>query len=147
MLDSAGAGTDLVVVADGRDTTCGTSAQCRAQLDAVLEKSRRRDVGILTVWLAPTSGGVDQHMLGLLAQSHDRGAMFWAWDPRQLAQILGTVQRYQNREVDTLGVTFRIRSEDAGTFAAGRTVLGQVRHEACPFDCITTYIPFVVRIP
>jgi hypothetical protein len=147
MLDSARAGTDLVIVTDGRDTTCGTSAQCRVQLDAVMEKSRRMDVGILAVGLAPTSGGVGQQMLGLLAQSHDRGAMFWAWDPRQLAQILGTVQRYQNKEIDTLSVTFRIRSEVAGTFAAGRTVLGQVRHEICPFDCITTYIPFVVRIP
>jgi hypothetical protein len=67
------------------------------------------DVGIVTVGLAPNSGGIDQQLLGLLAQSHDRGAVFWAWDPRQLAQILGTVQRYQNREVDTLGVTFRIR--------------------------------------
>ena len=147
MLDSAGAGTDLVVVTNGRDDTCGTSAQCRVRLDAVMEKSRRMGVGLLTVGLAPTSGDVDQEMLGLLAQSHDRGAMFWAWDPRQLAQILGTVQRYQNREIDTLSVTFRIRSEVAGTFAAGRTVLGQVKHEVCPFDCITTYIPFVVRIP
>lgn len=147
MLDSADAGTDLVIVTDGRDETCGTPAQCRVQLDAVMEKSRRMDVGILAVGLAPNSGGVDWQMLGLLAQSHDRGAMFWAWDPRQLAQILGTVQRYQNREIDTLSVTFRIRSGVAGTFAAGRTVLGQVRHEVCPFDCITTYIPFVVRIP
>lgn len=147
MLDFAVPGARLVVVTDGRDDTCGTRAQCSAQLAAVLQKSLAKGVGIVTVGVSASAGEVDQEMLARLAQSDAGGAMFWAWDPRQLAQVLGTVHRYQHDDADSLRATFRVRSTDVGTFAPGRTVLGRVSLNFCPFECVAMVIPFAVRIP
>ena len=73
--------------------------------------------------------------------------MFWAHEPRQLAPALDVAERFLRNEVDTLDVAFRLRSETAGAFVPGRTILGQIRFEICPFDCTYTYVPFAVKIP
>lgn len=137
----------LIVVTDGRDATCGTARQCRARREALLQKSREKGVTILTVGLARSPGDWDREALAFAAQQGSRGVVFWASDPKQLASILSVAERRARDDVDTLEVSFRIRSEQAGTFAPGRTILGQVRFEICPFECTYTYVPFAVKIP
>ena len=43
--------------------------------------------------------------------------------------------------------TFRLESATAGAFASGRTVLGKVQFEDCPWDCYEVSVPFAVKIP
>jgi hypothetical protein len=151
MLDFGARGPDekasLIVITDGRDKDCGSPSQCRARRDALLQKSRDKGVTLLTVGLARSPGDWDREALAFAAQLGSDGAAFWAGDAKQLAPILDVAERYARQEVDTLDVSFRIRSETAGTFVPGRTILGQVRFEICPFDCTYTFVPFAVKIP
>ncbi len=151
MLDFGAAGPQevsaLIVVTDGRDTTCGPASQCRTRRDALLQKSRDKGVRVVTVGLARSPGNWDREALAFATQSGSQGAAFWASEPRQLAPVLDVAERYARGEVDSLRVGFRIRSEAAGTFVSGRTILGRVRYEICPMDCSYTYVPFAVKIP
>jgi len=151
MLDFGAAGPQevsaLIVVTDGRDTTCGPASQCRTRRDALLQKSRDKGVTVVTVGLARSPGNWDREALAFATQSGSQGAAFWASEPRQLAPVLDVAERYARGEVDSLRVGFRIRSEAAGTFVSGRTILGRVRFEICPMDCSYTYVPFAVKIP
>jgi len=151
MLDFGARGPEekasLIVITDGRDKDCGSPSQCRARRDALLQKSRDKGVTLLTVGLARSPGDWDREALAFAAQLGSGGAAFWAHEPRQLAPVLDVAERYARNEVDTLNVSFRLRSETAGTFVPGRTILGQIRFEICPFDCSYTFVPFAVRIP
>lgn len=151
MLDFAGGRKDtassLVVVTNGRDTTCGTAVQCRLRLDALARKIRDKGVSVVAVGLEGPSGSVDYETLSTLSHASSGGAMFRAADPRQLVPIFRAALLHGRREGAQAKATFRIRSEAVGSFASGRTVLGQVRVAVCPFDCTYTYIPFAVRIP
>ena len=145
-----GTGTDttaIVVITDGHDDTCGSRTECRKVRDALIEKSRQSGVDIVTVGLARAKGEADRESLGLLTGGTSRGAAFWASDPKQLASILGSVREFLSDTKRTLKADFRVQSPVAGAFAPGRTVLGQVRLEVCPWDCYYTDIPFVVRVP
>jgi hypothetical protein len=137
----------LVVVTDGHDDNCGSRAACQAIRDALIRKSAATGVAIVTVGLASATGDADHETLGLLAQGAPHGAAFWAVNPIQLPSILGNVHLDLSDLKDSLQATFRIESPVAGAFSSGRTVMGQVRLEECPWDCIHTFIPFVVRIP
>lgn len=151
MLDFAARGPEekasLIVITDGRDKDCSAPAQCRARRDALLQKSHDKGVTLVTVGLARSPGDWDREALAFAAQLGSGGAAFWAHEPRQLAPVLDVAERFLRNEVDTLDVSFRIRSETAGTFVSGRTILGQVRFEICPFDCTYTFVPFAVKIP
>lgn len=150
MLDFGAAGREevasLIVVTDGRDTTCGTASQCRARRDELWQKGRDKGVRIVTVGLARSRGDWDREALAFAAQAGSSGATFWASDPRQLAPIFDIAERYARNEADSLQVSFRIQSNAAGTFVPGRTILGQVGFELCPMDCSYTYVPFAVTI-
>lgn len=137
----------LVVVTNGHDDTCGTRSECRARVDALVQKSKQAGVSIVTVGLGGAANDADHEMLGLLSQSTSRGAAFWAPGPDQLSTTLGEVPSLLAGRKDTLEVTFRIQSPAEGAFAPGRTVIGRVNLEVCPFDCIYNTIPFVVQIP
>ena len=139
--------TAIVVITDGNDDTCGSRTECQKVRDALIEKSRLSGVAIVTVGLADAKGGADRESLGLLTGGTSHGAAFWASDPKQLAPILGSVGEFLSDTKRILKADFRVRSPIAGAFAPGRTVLGQVRLEVCPFDCFYTDIPFVVRVP
>jgi hypothetical protein len=86
----------------------------------------------------------------LLSQGAANGAAYWAPNPQQLTMVLGDVHSLLARSKDTLEVAFRIQSPVAGAFASGRTVIGQVSLEFCPWQCIYTIytvVPFVVQVP
>ena len=145
-----GTGTDttaIVVITDGHDDTCGSRAQCQKVRDALVQKSRNYGVAIVTVGLANAKGQADRESLGLLTGGTAHGAAFWASDPNQLAPILGSVGEFLSDTKRILKADFRIQSPVVGAFASGRTVIGQVSLEVCPFNCNYTVIPFVVQIP
>ncbi len=137
----------LVVVTNGRDDTCGTRSECRGILDALVQKSKATGVAIVTVGLGDAAGTADHEALGLLSQGTANGAAFWAPNPKQLTMVLGDVHSFLAGSKDILEVAFRIQSPVAGAFASGRTVIGQVSLEVCPWECTYTVIPFVVRVP
>ena len=64
------------------------------------------------------------------------GAVVWAPHQSQLGMSLGALTTLLDGSAATLEARFRIRAQDAGTFAPGRTVLGTARFEVCPWDCI-----------
>jgi hypothetical protein len=143
----------VVITNGGHDGTCGTRTDCRAVRDAVIQKSRDTGVAIVVVghdgWYSP-----DWETLGLLGQGATGSATFWAGDPAALAPTLRTVRKYLAQMKKTAVATFRIESPMPGTFASGRTVLGQVLYGGgCAFDCgpafddSGTVIPFALRIP
>jgi hypothetical protein len=137
----------LVVVTNGRDDTCGTRSECRSILEALVRKSKASGVAIVAVGLEDAAGTADHEALGLLSQGTANGAAYWASNPKQLTMVLGDVHSFLARSKDTLEVAFRIQSPVVGAFASGRTVIGQVSLEVCPFDCSYTVIPFVVQVP
>ena len=137
----------LVVLSSGRDPTCGSRSDCRAALDAVVQKSRSSGVAVVTVGLADANGSADPETLGLLAQGAEGSAAFWARQPDQIATSLGAAAAYLAGTKGTMLATFTITSTVPGAFVSGRTVLGQVQLEVCPWDCLYTDIPFAVRIP
>jgi hypothetical protein len=104
-------------------------------------------VPIVTVGLGGAAGAADHEALGLLSQGAGNGAAYWAPNPQQLTMVLGDVHSFLARSKDTLEVAFRIQSPVAGAFASGRTVIGQVSLEVCPWDCINTVVPFVIQVP
>ena len=151
MLDFAAAGprrdaNAVVIVTNGVDDTCGSPAECREQRDAVVGKSRATGIRIVTIGLG-NAAPADHEALGRLAQGADGSAAFWIDDTSQLAMTLGNTSEYLAESKDRLRATFRIESEVPGAFERGRTVLGQVSLEVCPWDCIYTYIPFAIQIP
>jgi hypothetical protein len=137
----------VVVVTNGRDDTCGTRSECRSIVDALVQKSKATGVAIVAVGLEDAAGTADHEALGLLSQGTEHGAAFWAHNPDQLAPILGTVHSFLGKSEDTVEVTFRIQSPVVGAFASGRTVIGQVSLEMCPWECSYAVVPFVIRIP
>jgi hypothetical protein len=155
LLDAVGSGpmgtgtdsTAIVVITDGHDDTCGSRIECQKARDALIQKSRNYGVAIVTVGLAHAKGEADRESLGLLTSGTSHGAAFWASDPKQLVPILGSVREFLSDTKRILKADFRVQSPVAGAFAPGRTVLGQVRLEWCPWDCYYTDIPFVVRVP
>jgi hypothetical protein len=151
VLDFAAAGprrdaNAVVVVTNGVDDTCGSRAECREQRDAVVRKSRATGIRIVTIGLG-NAAAADHEALGRLAQGADGSAAFWIDDPSQLAMALGNTSEYLAESRDRLRATFRIQSEVPGAFERGRTILGQVSLEVCPFECNYTYIPFAIQIP
>ncbi|MBP1688118.1 MAG: hypothetical protein H6Q33_4261 [Deltaproteobacteria bacterium] len=155
LLDRVGSGpmgtgtptTAIVVITDGYDDTCGSRAECQKVRDALIEKSRLSGVAIVTVGLPNAKRQADRESLGLLTGGTSHGAAFWATDPKQLAPILGSVGEFLSDTKRILHADFRVQSPVAGAFAPGRTVLGQVHLERCRWDCFSTNIPFVVRVP
>jgi len=137
----------VVVVTNGRDDTCGTRSECRSIVDALVQKSKATGVAIVAVGLEDAAGTADHEALGLLSQGTEHGAAFWAHNPDQLAPILGTVHSFLGKSEDTVEVTFRIQSPVVGAFASGRTVIGQVSLEMCPWECSYAVVPFVVQVP
>jgi hypothetical protein len=137
----------IVIVTDGNDETCGTQENCRAQRDALVEKSRATGVAIITVGYDGGTGTADLDTLGRLAHGNLGGAAFWVDSAAQLAPTMRTVHSYLADMSRSAVVTFRLEAAKAGTFAPGRTVLGRVRYaDRCPIDCNYVYIPYVVQI-
>jgi hypothetical protein len=137
----------LVVVTNGRDDTCGTRSECRSILDALVQKSKASGIAIVAVGLGDAAGTADHEALGLLSPGTANGAAYWAPNPKQLPMVLGDVHKFLAGSKDALEVAFRIQSPVVGAFASGRTVIGQVSLEVCPWDCFYTVIPFVVQVP
>lgn len=136
----------VVIVTNGVDDTCGSRVECRELRDAVVMKSRATGIRIVSIGLGKAAP-VDHEALAILAQGADGSAAFWIDDSSQLAMTLGNTSEYLADSKDRLRATFRIQSERVGAFERGRTVLGQVRLEVCPWDCNYTYIPFAIQIP
>jgi len=145
--NSAGSAKAVVVISNGRDDTCGSRAQCRAARDEVIRNSQATDVALVTIGVPSVHGEVDHESLGLLAQSTPRGAAFWAESPEQLAMTVSGANSYLALQKDLMEVTLQIQTSVAGAFASGRTVLGTITLEECPWECYYTYIPFVVKVP
>lgn len=142
-----GSASAVVVISNGRDDTCGSRAACRALRDAVIRKSQAADIAVVTVGVPSANGDVDREALGLLAQGTPRGAAFWAESPEQLAMTVSSAHSYLALQKKLMEVNFEIQTSVAGAFASGRTVLGTLTLEECPWDCYYSTIPFVVRIP
>jgi hypothetical protein len=123
----------LVVLSSGRDPACGSRSDCRAALDAIVQKSRSSGVAVVTVGLADANGSADLETLGLLAQGAQGSAAFWARQPDQIATSLGAAAAYLAGTKGTMLATFTITSTVPGAFSSGRTVLGQVQLEVCPY--------------
>jgi hypothetical protein len=142
---STGERRAIVVVTDGEDDTCGTRDACRTAEHAVIAKGRLTGVDIFTIALPDPSGWANREALARLASGS--GAALWADSAEQLPMLLGVVRDLLDGSNPTIEARFRIQAPDAGTFQSGRSVLGTVSLEVCPFDCTYTYVPFVVDIP
>jgi hypothetical protein len=66
-------------------------------------------------------------------------------DPMQIAAR--DVQVRLNNTLAAGGGMDATTAQDANTFRPGRTVLGRIRLEICPWECEYTEVPFAVRIP
>lgn len=151
-LDFLNASADLispaiVVVSNGRDDTCGSTADCRRLRDAVVARADARGVRIVTIGLARDGSAADHETMNLLAQTRYAGAALWLDDPNQFGMAMVDAYSYLGSFKPFVRATFRIESPTAGAFVSGRTVLGKVRFEDCPWDCYEVTVPFAVKIP
>jgi PKD repeat protein len=136
----AGVRKAAVVFTDGRDEPAGvtTSYSCRS-LDAAVAKSASTGVDIFSIGL---SGEVDGLALATLAEAGN-GVFLFADDVTQLIPIYGSLGNLLSGSLTTYRLTYRISTEVADAFQAGRSVRGTLAVNAA-----TTPInlPFVVRI-
>ena len=135
----------VVVLTDGLDDTCGSPTQCRNAQHAVIEKSRNTGVRIVTLGLLTTSAVNDHRPLSVLAGATG-GASLWV-DPSQLGIVFGELSAVLDGSAPIYSARFRIQSSTDGAFQSGRTVLGTLHWEECPFFCSYMQIPFAVQIP
>jgi len=76
------------------------------------------------------------------------GAMLWANGAYSaLGIVFGALSSVLDGSANVSEARFRIRSSGDATFQSGRTVLGTVHFETCPWDCKEFDVPFAVRIP
>ncbi len=139
----------VVVVTGGQDDTCGTPAQCEIARQALIEKSRATGIAIVAIRLAGQfdhADQIDNHALSELTEGSG-GAMLWVSAYGQLGTVFGALSGVLDGTANVVEARFRIRSSTDRAFQSGRTVLGTVRFETCPWDCATFDVPFAVRIP
>lgn len=137
----------IVVLGSGVDDVCGSRSDCVAFRNAVMARSRALGVRIVTIGLAGLGTAAQQETMNLLAQSDWGGASLWLKDPAQFAVAMADAYSFLADTKPYVRVTFRLESPTAGAFAPGRTVLGKVRFEDCPWDCYEVTAPFAVKIP
>lgn len=137
----------LVVVSDGADETCPPGDECLRRRDAVVAKSRSLGIPIVTIGFAGSGTSAQHESMNLLVQSHWGGAALWLDEPSQFAAAMADAQALLNELKPASFATFRLESPTAGAFASGRTVLGKLRFEDCPWDCYEVTVPFAVKIP
>jgi hypothetical protein len=112
-----------------------------------MAKSKALGVRIITIGLAGSGSAARHESMNLLAQSDWGAASLWLDDPSQFAAAMADAHSFLGDRKPYVRVTFRIESPTAGAFAPGRTVLGKVRFEDCPWDCYEVIVPFAVKIP
>lgn len=137
----------IVVVGSGIDEACGSSSDCAELRDRVITKSRALGVRIVTIGLSGSGTVAQLGSMNLLAQSDWGGAALWLDDPAQFGAALADAHSFLADRKPYVRTTFRIESPTPGAFVSGRTVLGTVRFQNCPWDCFTVSVPFAVKIP
>ena len=135
----------IVVLADGRDDTCGDRASCLAGLQSAVDSVQSGGVNVLTIGLQSGADQGDQRDLSRLTEYS--GLSLWVKDPNQLGIVFDTLRGVLAGTAPTQSALFRLESSTAGAFQSGRTVRGRLRFEECPFDCSTMEFPISVRIP
>jgi len=136
----AGIRRAVVVFTDGRNepATSGTSYICRT-LQQAIDRSAATDVDIFSIGL---SGEVDGLVLATLADAGN-GVFLFAEDVTQLIPIYGSLGNLLSGSLTTYRLTYRIGTEVADAFQAGRSVRGTLAVNAATNP---VNLPFVVRI-
>ena len=137
----------IVVLGSGTDEACGSRTDCVSLRDAVMARSKALGVRIVTVSLAGSGSAARHESMNLLAQSDWGGASLWLDDSSQFAAAMADAHSFLADIKPYVRVTFRLESPTPGAFASGRTVLGKVHFEDCPWDCYDVTVPFAVKIP
>lgn len=140
-------GRGMVVIGSSADEGCGSASDCIGLREAVISKSKALGVHIVTIGLAGPGSAAQYESMNLLAQSDWGGAALWLADPAQFEAAVADAHAFLADLKPYVRVTFRIESPTAGAFAPGRTVLGKVYFEDCPWDCYQIALPFAVKIP
>jgi hypothetical protein len=99
-------------------------------------------VNIFTIGLA---GEVDGKALAELAEGSG-GTFLFAEDTTQLITIYGSLGNLLSGVLPTYKMTFQITTDAAGTFQAGRAVLGVLNVNTGTTSTPVVKLPFIVRI-
>lgn len=137
----------IVVVSSGRDDTCGPIEDCRRLRDALIARADAKGVRIVTIGPLRDGRPAEYETMNLLAQTRRAGAALWLDDPTQFGMAMVDAHSYLGDFKPFVRATFRLETPTAGAFVPGRTVLGKVRFEHCPWDCTEVVVPFAVKIP
>ncbi len=134
----AGQRKAAVVFTDGKNEPGSQTYPCKT-VDQAIARSKAAGVDIFTIGL---SGDVDGEALAKLAEGGN-GTFLFAEDVTQLIPIYGSLGNLLSRSLTTYKLTYRISTDTAGTFAAGRSVLGSLAVNAggTPIS-----LPFILRI-
>lgn len=136
----AGVRRAAVVFTDGQDDPLASTAgySCKT-IEQAIAKTESSGVDIFSIGL---SGEVDGLVLATLAEAGD-GVFLFADDVTQLIPIYGSLGNLLSGSLTTYRLTYRISTEVAGAFQAGRSVRGTLAVNAAtnPIN-----MPFVVRI-
>ncbi len=136
----AGVRRAAVVFTDGQDDPLAstTGYSCKT-IEQAIAKTESTGVDIFSIGL---SGEVDGLVLATLAEAGN-GVFLFADDVTQLIPIYGSLGNLLSGSLTTYRLTYRISTEVAGTFQAGRSVRGTLSVNAAtnPIN-----MPFVVRI-
>ncbi len=135
----AGVRRAVVLFTDGRnDVGSTTGFSCLTEADTIA-KSVATGVDMFTIGL---SGEVDGVVLATLADAGN-GIFLFAEDVTQLIPIYGSLGALLSRSLTTYRLTYRISTDEADAFQAGRSVRGTL---AVITASNPVNLPFVVRI-
>jgi hypothetical protein len=135
----------LVVLADGRDDTCGDRVSCLASLRSAADGVTGGAVNVLTIGLQSAADQGDQRDLSRLTEYS--GVSLWVKDPTQLGIVFDRLGGVLDGTAPIQSALFLLESPVPGAFQSGGTVRGKLRFESCPFECSTMEVPVSVRIP
>ena len=106
----------------------------------MIDHANAAAVSIFTIGL---SDEVDFEALGELARGTN-GVFLFAENAEQLIPLYGSLGALLSRSLLTYQMQWTIRSDTDGTFATGRSILGQVQIDAAGTPI---QVPFIVGIP
>jgi hypothetical protein len=140
----------IVVLADGEDNTCGTEQACQQAQQQLLDRLRATGIGLVTIGIGSQGKFPNGRGLSRLA-AQAGGTALWSPNALTLADVFEALPALLDGSAQFKQAHFRLESPEAGTFAAGRTVLGTLNvrqtFEGLTYGGGGWDIPFEVRIP
>lgn len=137
----------VVVLADGQDTTCGNTSQCKTARQALIDQLQTSRIGLITVGTSEAWDFPNGRALSQLAAETD-GIALWAFGSHVLADVFNQLPALLDGSAQFQLARFRLESPVDAVFSSGKTVHATIFVEQdTGYGSAFLKLPFEIRIP